>query len=244
MWPEAPREYCLKIGVLTATMTLVFGVGAVRASSLLLDFFLSPVPEGASLAAPFNVTDTLGNGDEYQVTGSATATNLSNTTGLVTLLTNLTVTYLGNNGSSTSSVSADTITVDFQEAFPTPTFGVGSNNSGFEAFQGMFSGTLGTGSSAKGQLSSNGTAMSPMGPFVPPGPFSTLLTNQPFAFGPTTTLDFVDTFVFGASSAVNASITASDVPAVPEPASLVLLGSGLVLGVRQWCKGRRKPTNV
>jgi hypothetical protein len=244
MRPEASRQYCLKLAVLAATMTLVFGVGAVRGSSIDILVSLGPVAEGTTFTSPFTFTFTGANLDDYQFTGSVTATNLSNTTGLVVLLTNLTATYTGNNEESISSMGADTIAVDFQEAFPTPTFIVGSNNSGFEAFQGMFSGTLGTGSSAEGQLSSNGTAMALMGPFVPPNPFSTLLTNQPFAFGPVTQLDFVDTFNFGANTAVNSAITASNVPTVPEPTSLVLLGSGLVLGVRQWRNGRRRPTNV
>jgi hypothetical protein len=238
MRSEASRGHSLRLASLTATLTLLLGVGAVQASSISFSFNPAPLAEGTFISGPFSVTQNMSDGDRYQVTGSLTDTNSSNTTGLVTLLTNVTVTYLGN-GSGTASIADDSLTIDFVQSYLTP-FSVGSNTSGIEAVSGTFSGALGSGSDVKGQLSSNGTAMAAMGPFVPPSPFSTILTNQPFVYGPTTTLDFKYTFDFGANSAVNSAISVGDVSAVPEPVSLMLLGSGLIgAGVRRYRRRSR-----
>lgn len=118
------------------------------------------------------------------------------------------------------------MSIGFLQNYQVPSTGQGTG--GFEVISGTFGGPLGFATSVAGQGFSNGIALPLLGPFFPPDPFSELLTDLPISFGNPNLLEFRYTLTFGAGSDVGATISVNNSPAaVPEPASMILLGTGL-----------------
>ncbi len=176
------------------------------------------VATGGAVTTPFSFVFTLSNTDQYQIAGSAMASNVS---GLVFSLP-YSVTYLGNALGTGSGM--DVLTIDALQNFAFTS----TSGTFFETLRGGFAGPLSAGSAAQGKLSIGGQALSTQGPFSPPGSFNTTSSGVALSgLGNPLLFDQQRVLTFGAGSGVGASISNGAVPTVPEPGSLALLSTGI-----------------
>jgi hypothetical protein len=176
---------------------------------------------------PFNFNYTFGDGDQYLITGSVTATD----TGSSSFSTSrpFVVEYVG---PTAVSVGTDVLSIQQYINFASTATSGSFNHSD----TGQFAGTFGSGSSLTSQSFYGGNASSVRGPYTPPGSF-----NQAFTIGPflgltnplldqqTTTITFGSGSVIGAQVALNgASLLAPPTPPgvtpIPPSAALILIG--------------------
>lgn len=187
--------------------------------------FTNPVPFSTVTTQPISLTTTLGNGDRFTIAGNGSVNNNSNGS-LVEAFQPLQVTYEGDGHGGVSQ--ADTI--DLTSFLGSQTaLGSGNFNAGAVGF---LSNGLGTGSSAQYSGFGNGASGMPFlaGPFTAPGAFDGDYTySMPSVDG---VFEFQISSIsdFGAGSAIGSFMLygATATAAVPEPASLALLGSALL----------------
>lgn len=185
----------------------------------------TPMPFNTTVSIPFSFNVTLGNGDVFNFAGTISGSNNSNGTFILSN-EDFTAEFLsGPHGTS----QADALNVDGSHVWDVG-FTSATINAGISGF---FSPGIAAGSSVTQSVTAEGVPdVAVFGPFVDPAnnPFSGSSTYFTTITGGVFDVENLYTLAFAAGAAPGSfiDINGAPTPAVPEPASVALLGSGLL----------------
>jgi len=222
-----------------AALLLALNVGTDRAGAAFVGLSVNgtcdvgtcpatPMPFNTTVSIPFSFNVTLADGDVFNFAGTIGGSNNSDGT-LINSNEDFTAEFLsGPHGTS----QADTLNIDASHVWDT-TLPSGCCN--FSAgISGFFSPGIAGGSSVTQSVTAEGVPNKAVfGPFVDPAnnPFSGSSTYTSAITGGVFDVENLYTLVFAAGAAPGSFIDINNAPtppSVPEPASLALLGSGLL----------------
>jgi hypothetical protein len=193
------------------------------------DFSCAPnsLSDGTSISSPFNFDVTLTDGDEYDISGSYSA-SYSKAAGS-TIAVNPTFTYIG----SSPTTATDTINFTLAQDYFDPSCCTWAGTY-FESIPLTLGATAGAGSTISGELLYDGKSVGLVGPF-PPGSY-TVSKSAALDFGsldtdPTLLADFNFAAQFAPGTLPNTSASSVSTSATPEPAMDLVCGLGLILFV-------------